>query len=167
MRDKYSHEVARTLYPFGFYKKFTDAGWRDKARKTMAAQEDPGIADGVFIALGGKAAFIEAKTGDRTSFAFDGWVPRQREFCLACHLSAIPYWIFLIMGDAITSKEYPRVAYLFTGELLFNIIEMAAPRKSLAYATASAMLIEYQLQWKGHSTWEIPEGHPFRHGLAD
>lgn len=160
MRDRYSHEVARTLWQYGFYKKHQDAGYRNRMTKEMAKQEDPGLADGYFMGITGGPvrAFVETKTGgDR--FEFDRWTEKQRLFAVACEFSMIPYWLFLFMGDRIGGRRHPRVAFLVTAEDMAETIWAAGDRKSLSYETA---LTRFScLNWLGNSTWEIPEGHPF------
>lgn len=160
MRDRYSHEVARTLWQYGFYKKHQDAGYRNWVTKEMARQEDPGLADGYFMGISGGPlrAFVETKTGD-DRFAFDGWTEKQRFFMVACEFSMIPYWLFLFMGDRIGGKRHPRVAFLVRGEDMVDTILAAGDRKSLSYDTA---LTRFQpLEWIGSGTWNIPLGHPF------
>lgn len=160
MRDKYSGEVARTLWQYGFYKKNEDAGYRNRATKEMAKQADPGLADGYFFGITGGPlrAFVETKTGgDR--FAFDSWTEKQRLFMVACEYSRIPYWLFLFMGDRIGGKRHPRVAFLVRGEDMVDTIYAAGDRKSLSYDTA---LTRFQpLEWQGSGIWNIPLGHPF------
>lgn len=161
MRDKYSHEVARTLHRWGFYKKFTDAGYKHLSKTQMTAQEDPGLADGIFWSAYGtnQAAFIECKTGgDR--FDFNGWVDKQREFATACYWTGYPYWIFLVMGNAVTSTVKPRVAYLITGKSMAAAIA-ETEKKSINYDEAATRWAQAQLQWAGSSTWEVPEQHLF------
>lgn len=161
MRDNNSSEIARSLYPYGFYKKHTDAGWANKQKKLMQKQADPGLADGYFVTYSGWFAWVEAKRGDYTRFDFAGWNERQREFAVACAWMDIPYWMFLTMGERINGKNYPRVAWLMPGKVYADVETEAYPRKSVSYGTAVARWQTWQLLWAGSGRWEFPEGHPF------
>lgn len=166
MRDKFSGEAHRTFAPLGFYKKFADAGYRHAPTKTMATQEDPGLADSILIpttmGCAFQPVFIEHKTGEGTSrerFAFAKWGERQRQFHVACAWSGIPYFLFLIMGDRIGGKQYGRSAFLMPGETMLDIERMAAGRKSLSYATAKTLLEKEELIWE-RERWCIPVHNP-------
>ena len=167
MRDLYSGEVARTLYKYGFYKKFQDAGWRDRDRRLMSAQEDPGLADGVFITALGEhpiAAFIECKTGrgtNRERFPFDEWKPRQREFAMACAFSGIPHYLFIVVGQRIGTGSYPRIACLLEGWQFAMMEQALTERKSIPYEIFTTAWKHFLLTWVGGGEWEIPPHHPF------
>lgn len=169
-RDKFSQKIAHSLYPVSlFYKKFADAGWRDKEKRIMQSQEDPGLADSLLISRWRVPVFVEHKTGDgasRERFTFANWNERQRLFCVACAYSRLPYWIFLVMGESVRAKRYPLVAFLITGEQMFDLERKAGNRKSLSYATALTLLKGEQLVWvPRQDRWDIPERHPFQLAL--
>jgi hypothetical protein len=167
--DLHSAKIAHTLYPHAtFYKKFPDASWRDRSRKQMQAQEDPGLADSFLISRYTRyTLFIEHKTGEgqfRERFYFTNWNERQRAFAYACAWTGIPYWIFLCMGTFIGARKFPLIGLLFTPLQLSEIENMAAPRKSLSYETALRLLTP--LPWVANEDrWEIPVDHPFMEDL--
>lgn len=162
MRDRWSNEVARTLSPFGVYKKFPDRGYKVKADPSKGLGEpdvEPGFPDAVFICASG-GCFVETKTGG-TAFPFLNWRPNQRAWYEnICAPFGIPYYLFLVMGETITSKKYPRIALLMTAEAFLTIERENEGRKSLPYAYAAGR-VDLRLQWAGNSRWLIPDGHPF------
>ena len=106
MRDKFSGEAAGHFKPLGFYKKITDAGYRDASKKRMEAQADVGLADSILLPIQNghslTPVFIEHKTGEgtcRERFSFDRWVEKQRDFHNYCLESGFHYLLFLVMGD--------------------------------------------------------------------
>lgn len=166
--DLFSAEIKRTLDPFGEYRKHADRGYKVKpengAKGALGRSDlEPGYPDATFVCQFG-GCFIESKTGDspnRIRFSFDNWRPNQRLWYERyAKKKKIDYWIFLVMGETITSKPYGRMALLIDAESFLTEEVKAGERKSLSYLQAQSCS-EFRLDWAKNGRWTVPIGHPF------
>jgi hypothetical protein len=163
MRDKWQEEATRTLRACGFVPiKLPDYHFDSRGKKVYP---NPGRPDTFFAGRGHHGGFVEVKTGrgeHHQRFDFKEWREDQRTWY---YQEALPYqasyWLFIVLGERVNGKEYPRIAMLITAERLLQI-EQQANKKSLSYEEAVNLDGgHWLLTWAGDNIWDVPAKHPF------
>lgn len=105
---------------------------------------------------------VEVKTGagkKRMRWAFNSWREEQKSW-YETYGENFPnyYWFFIMFGDAVNSKKYPRRPLLIQAEQIVKI-DRESDRKSIPYQLAldTGMMLKWSSTRK---TWDI-SGHPF------
>ena len=179
MADKYQPHATRTLKTSGFWaEKFIDMHFVNKKGKVSSKKTKnkvyptSGRPDMYYFKESTdketclRGGFIEVKSpkGDNGSrFPYSEWREDQRNWY---HREAVPrkwtIWMFLVMGNSIRDKKYPKKAFLFPVKHLIELEATEQSRKSLSYDRACRKLERYILDWHGNQTWFIQSDHPFR-----
>lgn len=163
MADKWQTECTNTLRKLDLWTdKTRDAYFDPKSKRWV--YPDTGFPD---MRIFANAKFesdypmvvFEVKTGDITRFAFDGWRDTQREWYekYAKQFKNY-YWLYIMFGKAINSKQYPRRPLLIQAERFLEI-EKELSRKSMPYDIAESTGL--MLSWNTTTqSWSF-KGHPF------
>lgn len=154
--DKYSHELSRSLTPYGIYHKIADRGYKVKGHPELGighSDLEPGFPDAFFITMNG-GCMIEAKTAE-TAFAFSDWRENQRDFYKNVMVPrGIALYLFLVIGRTIRDKDYPRLAFMIRADLILELEAATKSRLSIPYKVlAGDDAYIWQLQWLTGGKW--------------